>query len=108
MNLHIHTVFFWLWRTISDDDRARFEQELAALTRDPNVLDRRIGKPAVTHRPVIDSTYDYGIVLRFENLDAHDNYQSGQAHQHFLETCASMWSRVQVYDIDDTSNDILA
>lgn len=101
--MHSHTVFFWLWKTIGDDERVQFEQGLAALTRDPNVLDRRIGKPAATDRPVIDTSYDYGMVLRFETLAAHDAYQEGQTHQQFLETCARMWSRVQVYDIDEIS-----
>lgn len=100
--MHIHTVFFWLWKTISDDDRAQFERALAMLTSDPNVRDRRIGKPAATDRPVIDTSYDYGVVLRFDDLAAHDSYQSGQPHQQFLQTCAHLWSRVQVYDIDET------
>jgi len=69
------------------------------LTRDPNVLERRIGKPAATSRPVIDSSYDYGVVLMFADLASHDAYQAGQAHQAFLKTCASLWSKVQVYDI---------
>jgi len=103
--VHIHNVYFWLWNTISDEERERFEQELAALTRDPHVLDRCFGKPSSTDRPVIDSSYDYGVVLRFENRAAHDSYQAGQAHQQFLERCASMWRRVQVYDIDEMSLD---
>ncbi|MGH1483914.1 MAG: Dabb family protein [Geminicoccales bacterium] len=101
--MHSHTVFFWLWKTISDHERAQFERGLAALTLDPNILDRRIGKPAATDRSVIDTSYDYGMVLRFETLAAHGAYQVGQPHQQFLETCAHMWSRVQVYDIDELS-----
>lgn len=101
--MHVHTVFFWLWKTTSDDERIRFEQGLAALTRDANVLDRRVGKPSATNRSVVDSSYDYGVVLCFRDLAAHDSYQSGQAHQQFLKTCGHMWARVQVYDIDETS-----
>jgi len=99
--VHIHTVFFWLLDTLDDEQRMQFENGLDLLTRDPNVLDRRIGKPASTDRPVIVTSYDYGIVLRFGNLAAHDKYQSGREHQTFLDTCAHMWSRVQVYDIDE-------
>lgn len=99
--MHVHTVFFWLWKTISIEERTRFEHGLDLLTRDPNVRDRRIGKPAGTKRDVIDSSYDYGVVLRFEDLAAHDAYQAGHAHQVFLETCADLWSRVRVFDIDE-------
>lgn len=100
--LHVHTVFFWLWKTISDEERRTFENGLDLLTRDPNVRDRRIGIPAATNRPVIDSSYDYAAVLRFDSLEAHDAYQAGATHQVFLETCSRMWSRVQVYDVDET------
>ncbi len=100
--MHIHTVFFWLWKTLSDEQRRQFEQGLDLLTRDPNVLGRRIGKPATTSRPVIDSSYDYGVVLRFESLAAHNAYQAGKPHQDFLDNCASLWSRVQVYDIEES------
>lgn len=99
--MHVHTVFFWLWQTLDTEDRRRFEEGLDLLTRDPNVRDRRIGKPAATNRAVIDSSYDYGVVLRFDTLASHDAYQAGLAHQVFLETCADLWSRVQVFDIDE-------
>lgn len=101
--MHIHTVFFWLWKTQSEQQRQQFEQGLDLLTRDPNVLDRRIGKPASTSRHVIDSSFDYGVVLRFESLASHNAYQAGNAHQDFLDSCAPLWSRVQVYDIEDGS-----
>ena len=54
--MHSHTAFFWLWKTISDDERRQFERALIALTGDPNVLDRRIGQPAATDRSVIDTS----------------------------------------------------
>ncbi|MEM9440214.1 MAG: Dabb family protein [Pseudomonadota bacterium] len=101
--MHSHMVFFWLWGTISDHERGQFERSLVALTADPNVVERRIGKPSTTGRSVIDSSYDYGVVLRFETLAAHDAYQAGQPLQHFLETCEHMWSRVKVYDKDEIS-----
>ena len=97
--MHIHSVFFWLWKTTKPEQLRQFEKDLDMLTRDPNVLERRIGKPAATSRPVIDSSYDYGVVLMFADLASHDAYQAGQAHQAFLKTCASLWSKVQVYDI---------
>lgn len=100
--MHTHIVFFWLWKSINDDERALFEQELKLLISDSNACDSRMGKPAkAPYRNVVDPSYDYGIVVRFENLAAHDNYQSGQTHQRFLEKCAYMWSHVKVYDIDE-------
>ncbi|NNJ75331.1 MAG: Dabb family protein [Anderseniella sp.] len=101
--MHIHTAFFWLWKTSGPEQIRQFENGLDMLTHDPNVLERQVGKPAATSRPVIDSSYDYAVVLKFSGLAGHDAYQAGQAHQLFLETCASMWSKVQVYDIETSS-----
>ena len=66
--MHIHTVFFWLWKTAGPEQIRQFENGLDLLTRDPNVLERQIGKPAATGRAVIDSSYDYGVILKFSDL----------------------------------------
>ena len=101
--MHIHTVFFWLKPNVSDADRHLFEKGLDKLTLDPEVMQRHIGKPASTHRDVIDNSYDFGISLCFESLDSHNRYQKGEAHQDFLENCMDLWTQVKVYDIKDTS-----
>lgn len=99
-SMHIHTVFFWLWRTAGSEQRNIFENGLKLLASDPNVISGNIGRPAPTDRYVVDNSYDYGLVLFFENIDAHNAYQVGDAHQTFLKDCADIWSRVQVYDIE--------
>lgn len=97
--MHVHTALFWLLKTLSDDERKTFENGLELLTSDPLVKDRSIGVPADTHRSVIERSYDYGIVLKFDTLADHDAYQNGAPHQQFLDTCAHMWTRVQVVDL---------
>ena len=99
--MHIHTVFFWLKRNVSDVEREMFENELNKLTLDPEILRRLVGRPAETKREVIDSSYDFGISLSFENLASHDRYQAGDAHQDFLKNCQSLWESVKVYDMND-------
>ena len=99
--MHIHTVFFWLKQNVSDAERGLFENELNKLTRDPEIQQRRVGKPASTNRDVIDSSYDFGVSLCFKNLDSHNRYQVGDVHQEFLKQCQDLWERVQVYDMDD-------
>jgi len=101
--MHTHTVFFWLWKTLSVEKRRQFENGLDLLSRDPNVLDRRIGRPAETNRSVVDSSYDFCLIARFETLAAHNAYQESEAHQVFLDTCSEMWSRVQVYDVQESA-----
>jgi hypothetical protein len=99
--MHTHTVFFWLKDDVDEAGHKAFWEGLDLLTREPHVRDRRIGKPAATRRDVVDSTYDYAIVLGFDDLGGHDAYQVSDEHQAFLETCFAMISNVQVYDVAD-------
>lgn len=99
--MHVHIAFFWLDKNLSDADLKNFETGLDQLTRDPNIHDRRIGKPAQTDRPVIDTSYDYGITLQFRNLAAHDAYQFGDIHADFIKNHQSKWTDVKVYDIEE-------
>ncbi len=100
--MHIHSVYFWLWKSLDAEKRRQFEAGLDLLTRDPNVLTRHIGKPADTDRDVIERGYDYAVVLTFENLQTHDAYQAGEPHQTFLDAYSEMWGRVQVFDVSET------
>ena len=47
----------------------------------------------------MDSSYSYGLVLCFDTVKAHDQYQSGDIHLQFVADHADKWNRVQVYDI---------
>jgi hypothetical protein len=97
-----HCVFFWLKDGITADERATFERGLASLTTIPGVFHGTCGVPATTDRPVIDRSYSYGLMVKFENLDIHDAYQVDPIHKEFLKNCSHLWTRVQVYDFVDT------
>src|SRR5260221_4080249 len=97
--MHTHSVFFWLRDNLDDADHKAFQSGLDLLTRQPQVRDRRIGRPAATKRVVVDSTYSYTIVLRFDDINGHDAYQVSAEHQMFLDTRSGMIRRVQVYDL---------
>ncbi|MCP4383130.1 MAG: Dabb family protein [Hyphomicrobiales bacterium] len=97
--MHTHIVFFWLKEGLDEGDHERFFEGLDLLTRQQHVRDRRIGKPAATDRDVVDFSYAYSIVLRFDDLDARNAYQVSDEHQTFLDTRFDMIDRVQVYDV---------
>ena len=98
--MHTHTVFFWLWYTISDEKRKIFREGLEHLVQDPHVQNYTIGEPAKTNRDVVENGYDFAIVVQFNNLNDHDAFQVGKHHDEFLERCKDLWSRVQVFDIE--------
>jgi hypothetical protein len=101
--MHTHTVFFWLRDGLDENEHSRFRIGLEHLTREGHIRDRRIGMPAGTDRDVVDSTYSYAIVLRFDDVDAHDAYQISDEHQTFLDTCFDMIGGVKVYDVDEAA-----
>jgi len=76
-----------------------FEKGLKTLINDPLVICGVYGKPANTHRSVVENSYSYGLSLMFKNLADHDLYQTEPIHLAFVEKNVSKWARVMVYDI---------
>jgi Stress responsive A/B Barrel Domain len=96
-----HCVFFWLKDGTTTEERATFERGLASLTATPGVVHGTFGVPAATDRPVVDRSYSYGLMVRFEDLATHDAYQVDPIHNQFVKNCSALWTRVQVYDFVD-------
>lgn len=98
--MFIHSVYFYLARPESDDDRAALRAGLESL-RGINVIQRaEIGTPAATRRPVIDHSYDFALLLTFADQAAHDVYQDHPVHHEFVAECQHLWQRVQIYDVE--------
>ncbi len=97
--MHVHNVYFWLKDGLQSQALAAFEQGLKVLANDSNVKSGYFGKPADTHRDVVENTYSYGLVFVFDDLAAHDRYQAGAVHLRFVEDHASKWEKVVVHDI---------
>lgn len=97
----IHSVYFWLRRSASEEDRTEFRRRLASLGAIEAVEAFYLGAPASTpKRPIVDSTYDYAITVILANLTAHERYQEDPIHTEFLEHCAHLFERVKVYDAE--------
>jgi hypothetical protein len=96
--MFVHTVFFWLKEKDNAEARAALHAGLQELAKISDVHTGYIGAPADTRRPVIDHTYDFSITFVFIDKAAHDMYQVHPDHMTFIDTCASLWDRVQVYD----------
>lgn len=98
--MHIHNVYFWLKKDLENEGFHAFEQGLESLTHDPVVKSGYFGKPANTDREVIENSYSYGLVLVFNDLVAHNQYQAGAIHLKFVDDHLSKWARVVVHDIE--------
>jgi len=99
--MHIHNVYFWLHEDLDSQARNNFEQGLESLCNDTDVQSGYFGKPADTHRDVVENSYTYSLVLFFNNLDAHDRYQQiSPVHHAFINAHQPKWQKVIVYDVN--------
>lgn len=97
--MHNHQVYFWLNDSLSDSARKEFETGLQTLIGISLVKGGYFGKPADTHRPVVDNTYSYGLTLQFESTADQNEYQVHPIHKVFVGQHAAKWTRVLVYDV---------
>jgi stress responsive alpha/beta barrel protein len=96
----IHSVFFWLRKDLTADERALFESEVRRLAEISYLERAYVGIPAPTDdRPVTDHSFDYAAALHFKSLEDHDFYQAKcEEHTRFVTTCKPLWERVVIYD----------
>lgn len=98
--MFLHTVLFWLREDLTQNELQKFESGLKDLTGISSVRFNFIGKPAATRRPVIDWSYSYKLVVGFDDLRGHDEYQEDPIHLRFIEDCRSFWTKVQIFDAE--------
>lgn len=97
----IHTVYFWLKRDLTDEQRKTFlEEGVNSLKNIDSTTAVYTGVPAATDRPVIDRSYDVGLTVVLEDMAAHDAYQEDQIHLDFIERFKDYWIKVQIYDAE--------
>lgn len=94
----VHTVFFWLKEKDNAEHRAALKAGVLKLAENELIANAYVGSPADTNREVIDSTYDFSITFIFKNKADHDEYQVHPKHLVFIDNCAHLWTKVQVYD----------
>ena len=96
--MFVHHVYFWLKNPASEADRKKLLEGLNSLKSIETIKQVHIGKPANTDRDVIDTSYDFSLLLIFDNLEDQEVYQEHPTHLAFVDKYASLWSKVIVYD----------
>ena len=95
----VHVVYFWLRPELSDDDRQRFEEALRRMVAESqHAVTGHIGRPAQTPREVVDNSYDFVLIVTFDDADGHQAYQEEEPHDRFRVVAAELAQRVQIYD----------
>jgi Stress responsive A/B Barrel Domain len=97
--MFVHSVYFWLKPELTDAQRADFRCGLESLGTIKSVASFYIGTPApIPPRPVVDSSYTFGLTVMFKDVAGHDAYQIDAIHKVFLDQFRTYWARVQIYD----------
>lgn len=97
----VHSVFFYLEPGLSPEQKTQFHRAVETLADIQSATAVYVGTPADTpDRPVIDTSYDVGLTVILENLEAHDAYQDDPIHLKFIEENNQFWTKVVIYDAD--------
>lgn len=96
-----HNVYFWLEPSLTGEQKSAFEAGLAALGDIDAVATAAFAKPAATPvRPVTQNTFDYHLVLEFEDVDRHNAYQVHPDHEVFVKNFSPWFREVRVFDAE--------
>jgi hypothetical protein len=99
--MFVHHVYFWLKNAGSQEDQAHLLKGLQSLKKIETIKMSHIGVPADTNREVIDTSYQFSLMLIFDNRKDQDTYQNHPVHLKFVEDCSNLWTKVIVYDSVD-------
>jgi hypothetical protein len=94
----IHSVYFWMNEEASPETIKQFEEGLIGLAKVKTVRKLEIGKPAGTPRDVVDNTYQYALILYFDDAAGQDAYQIDKIHTDFVARSSNAWKKVLIYD----------
>ena len=95
----MHIVHFWLTDGLTEEERADFLAGVRSLGEVPTVRGLWVGPPAATpSRGVVDNSFDYALVVWFDDIAGHDAYQEHPIHLAFVEGHEAKFARVRVRD----------
>ncbi len=94
-----HCVFVWLKHKGSAQDRAKLEDACHTLAQIPGVISVSTGDTLVSKRHVVDSSFDVGVVVRFESAAAMEAYLKHPTHVKLAkEVLYPMTKKLEVHD----------
>ncbi len=96
-----HIVLAWLKKPGNATDREKLigaAKSLKAQIKEVRSLD--VGLAIPSHRPVVDSSFDVGLVMSFASQADLDSYEKNPVHlKAVAETLKPLTKKLQVYDI---------
>ena len=99
-NPFVHSVYFWFKEDMTEEKKQQFYANTEKLREIEVVKALYTGKPANTTRPIVERSYDFAVIVHFENLAAHDVYQQHPIHLALLESGSPYWEKVMITDVE--------
>ena len=99
--MFVHHVFFWMKPDSSTEERAQLGAGLQTLKGIELIKTIQVGTPADTSREVIDRSYDFSLLMIFDNAADEALYQVDPIHLAFIDQCKHLWQKVLIYDSID-------
>lgn len=96
-----HVVLVWLKDAGNEAKRSEIIATARSFQKDiPGILSISAGAPLPSDRPVVDDSFDIGLVMRFENAAALAAYETHPVHVKAVQEILKPASKkLQVYDV---------
>lgn len=96
----IHSVYFWFKEGVTEAQKEAFIADTKSMKEIEVIKAMYTGTPAETFRPIVERSYDFSVILHFENKAGHDVYQEAPLHLSMIEKHSDIWEKVMVLDMD--------
>src|SRR5688572_3333796 len=97
-----HVVLMWLKKPGDAAAVDKIIQTSREFRQIPGVIDIKAGRPIPSTRPVVDSSYDVGLVMTFQDEAALQAYETHPQHvKGVKEVLRPLAAKIQVYDMKE-------
>lgn len=95
-----HVVLCWLKQPGNEADRQKIINTSDEFRKIPGVVSVTAGRPLASTRPVVDSTFDVGIVIAFTDEAALHGYDTNPIHKKAVsDVLKPLTAKLLIYDI---------
>ncbi|MES2440378.1 MAG: Dabb family protein [Verrucomicrobiota bacterium] len=95
-----HVVLLWLKRPGNTTDRQTVLAASDELRMIPGLRFLDAGTPLASDRPIVDDSFDIGLTMRFDSVDALRAYETHPLHvKKVTDVLKPLSRKIQVYDI---------
>ena len=103
-----HVVIFWLKTPGDSAARQKIIDACKTFEEIPGIVSIQAGPAVPSTRPIVDSTYDVGVIITFENEKAMRDYDQHPIHRQAVNgVLKDLVERIRVYDIANRYSAVL-